>query len=243
MFAVNHIQPRPILLALLLLSVFFAAPAAGRSDPEAGAAASPAAAETPTPEGVAVPDDPVARATTRIRAALSALTAAELLLAGAPATTTADPRDLLETARIELQEALVELGAALEQQRLRAWLDERLPASVESPEAMVSLDMTPVDPVGAVSASTLEEVRRAIESAPFKDDKMQVLRTNLTAARVSSEQVATLLELFTLSSHRVDALVFLHPRITDPEKFGSLLGTLKFESDRQTVLDRLGLGG
>jgi len=171
---------------------------------------------------------------------LDALTVVEQSFADPDA---AAPADSLQAIRGALQEALLALGAAEEQQRLQAWLDERLAAPPAAPVAEDELDLTPSGSDDAVSDSTLAEVRAAIESAPFKDDKMQVLRTNLTGSRVSTDQVAQLLELFSLSSHRVDALVFLHPRITDPEKFDSLLATLKFESDRKTVLDRLGLGG
>ena len=122
-------------------------------------------------------------------------------------------------------------------------MDERLPKASEPEQEPGELDLTPIAMDAPLPSSELEEVRRAIESAPFKDDKMQVLRTSLSGMRVSTEQVERLLDLFSLSSHRVDALVFLHPRITDPEAFESLLVTLKFESDRQAVIDRLGLGG
>ncbi len=39
------------------------------------------------------------------------------------------------------------------------------------------------------------------------------------------------------------AYVIVQIDVTDPEAFESLLVTLKFESDRQAVIDRLGLGG
>jgi len=192
-------------------------------------------------EPTADPIDPVARAAARVRAALEALAAAESAVAADAADPTLPER--LRAVRSELHEALAALGAAEEQQRLQAWLDDRLAPPAPPAAPADALDLTPSTSDAALSDTTLAEVRAAIESAPFKDDKMQVLRTNLTASRVSTDQVAELLDLFSLSSHRVDALVFLHPRITDPEKFDSLLATLKFESDRKTVLDRLGLGG
>lgn len=210
--------------------------------PAEAAPAQPAPAEpAPTAEepveasDVIELEDPVTRAVAGVRAALAALTQAE----DAVRTEGGMPTPFLRQARLDLEGALLALGAAQEQERLRGWLEEKLATPEPSPE----LDITPVAADDAVSDSTLAQVRAAIESAPFKDDKMQVLRTRLTGSRVSTGQVAELLDLFSLSSHRVDALVFLHPRITDPERFDSLLNTLKFESDRKTVLDRLGLGG
>lgn len=206
--------------------------------PAEAAPAQPAPAEPAPPaeaSDVIELEDPVTRAVAGVRAALAALTQAE----DAVRAEAGMPTPFLRQARLDLEGALLALGAAQEQERLRGWLEEKLATPEPSPE----LDITPVAADAAVSDSTLAQVRAAIESAPFKDDKMQVLRTRLTGSRVSTGQVAELLDLFSLSSHRVDALVFLHPRITDPERFDSLLNTLKFESDRKTVLDRLGLGG
>lgn len=206
--------------------------------PAEAAPAQPAPAEPAPPaeaSDVIELEDPVTRAVAGVRAALAALTQAE----DAVRAEAGMPTPFLRQARLDLEGALLALGAAQEQERLRGWIEEKLATPEPSPE----LDITPVAADAAVSDSTLAQVRAAIESAPFKDDKMQVLRTRLTGSRVSTGQVAELLDLFSLSSHRVDALVFLHPRITDPERFDSLLNTLKFESDRKTVLDRLGLGG
>ena len=70
-----------------------------------------------------------------------------------------------------------------------------------------------------------------------------MLESELESERLTSAQAWSLAELFDFSRDRVEALVFLHPRVVDPENFVELLSSLKFESDRATVRSRLGLDG
>ena len=164
----------------------------------------------------------------------------------------------LTEVRRSLEDALVELTRLEQQQSLLQWLEgEGLRAALtefdserEKEEAQEALEAAAVaeaevsdsDPV-AVDEARLRGVKRAIDDAPFKEGKMQVLTDQLRDARVSSEQVAELIELFAFSRDKVEALVFLHPRLVDPERFDDLLATLKFASDRMAVRQRLGLSG
>ena len=92
-----------------------------------------------------------------------------------------------------------------------------------------------------LSPERLRAVKREVEAISFTEGKMQVLTSQLDGEQMTSEQASALLELLSFSRDRVDALVFFHPRITDPENFDGLLSALKFESDRETVRNQLGL--
>ncbi len=82
-----------------------------------------------------------------------------------------------------------------------------------------------------------------IEGVAFTTGKMQALQGALSHRTVTTDQARALVELFSFSRDRVDALVYLHPRVVDPENFDGLLSALKFESDRQLVRTQLGLDG
>ena len=94
-----------------------------------------------------------------------------------------------------------------------------------------------------LSAKRFEQVVAAMTSVSFSEGRMQQLKTELKAEVLTSSQAWALVELFDFSRDRVEALVFLHPQIVDPENFSDLLSGLKFESDRETVCSRLGLDG
>ena len=164
----------------------------------------------------------------------------------------------LSELRRSLEDALVELAILEQQQSLRQWLEgDGLRAALADLEveraqeeaqqareaaAVAEAEAAHSDPV-AVDNARLRGIKRAIEDAPFKEGKMQVLTDQLRDAQVSSQQVAELIELFAFSRDKVETLVFLYPRLVDPELFDELLATLKFASDRMAVRQRLGLSG
>ncbi|MBJ93796.1 MAG: hypothetical protein CMP23_04890 [Rickettsiales bacterium] len=163
----------------------------------------------------------------------------------------------LQQLRRSLELALVEVARLEQEQSLLQWLKgEGLRAALDDLEAARLAEQV-ASGEGADSAAVLmagdgeqvvEEGRfmgviRAIEDAPFKEGKLQVLTEQLRDARVDTEQVARLVELFAFSRDKVEALIFLHPRLLDPGRFEELLSSLKFASDRIAVRERLGLGG
>ncbi|MBN94518.1 MAG: hypothetical protein CL928_10660, partial [Deltaproteobacteria bacterium] len=82
-----------------------------------------------------------------------------------------------------------------------------------------------------------------VEAAPFKDGKMAALENTLGRRYLTTAQAGRLVDLFSFSRDKVDALVFLYPRILDSDQFESLLESLKFASDRMAVRRELGLEG
>ena len=158
----------------------------------------------------------------------------------------------LDDIRRILQDSLVEVARFEQDASLRQWLEgEGLRAALAEVErsAVTEVVATEAEPepepevASAIDAKRLRGVKRAIEDAPFKEGKMAVLTDQLQNVRLRTEQVGELIGLFAFSRDKVEALVFLHPRLVDPERFEDLLSSLKFASDRIAVRQRLGLGG
>jgi hypothetical protein len=235
-------------LLLILAFVLCCGPAVADDELDLlGGSASP-------PKAAAVPElgssttlqdeaDAGVRATLLVNLALRRLVALEVLLS---ATNSAVERDAttaeLVAIRQALHGALVEVGRLREDSDLRLWLtqqglvDAPAKAPVQGPDAALVEPRTL--PEDAFAALTSE-----IEGVAFTTGKMQALQDRLSGHTVTTAQARLLLELFSFSRDRVDALVFLHPRVQDPENFDGLLSALKFESDRASVRSQLGLDG
>ena len=229
--------------------------------------AAPAQEEVPVADDTVVADEknaeallvPASPGTEALRRALNSASELQLLLVSSHEGDS-DVRGLeqLTALRRSLEDALVELTRLEQQQDLRQWLqgeglraalaeveDERSQAKAEAqPDAAQTPEVgaEESEPV-VVDSARLLAVKRAIEDAPFKEGKMQVLTEQLRDTQVSSEQVGELIQLFAFSRDKVETLVFLYPRLVDPDRFDELLSTLKFASDRLAVRQRLGLSG
>ena len=175
--------------------------------------------------------------------ALDRIAALEILLASSADGVDRD-QALVELAEVRrsLHSALVEVGRLKEDGDLRAWLlaEGLLTAPVEEPVGVAETE-APAEP--GLPSERFVAIVATIEGVSFTEGKMQVLTRELEQETVTSEQAAALVELFSFSRDRVDALVFLHPRLVDQENFEQLLSSLKFESDRETVRNTLGLEG
>jgi hypothetical protein len=217
----------------------------GSEDPELEAKTT----ETAQPEELALGGAPAgatrSAAVVAIEEAIERLIQLEVSVAASTAPGGEAARQELATVRARLRDALVAVGRLQAEQDLREWLREAGVVDPVEPVAELDFDPGQVEeaPVGALSDSELRGLATTIEAAPFNEGKLQALREGLEGREVTSDQASGVLELFSFSRDRVDALVFLHPRIADGENFGVLLSALKFESDRKAVRDRLGLGG
>mgnify|MGYP002632322570 CR=1 FL=1 len=246
----------PLIAALGLASV---PPAAADSvDLLGGSSTSPQKPSEPPPAATPAPThalgslddlsadaDGGARAALLVSLALERLAGLELLLAAVPPGVERDAA-LVELAglRQALHGALVEVGRLREASDLRAWLaaqglGERAPSGTTKPAASPAV---PVDPV-ALTTAEFTDLCTSIDGVAFTTGKMEVLVQGLQSRRVNTAQARALMELFSFSRDRVDALIFLHPRVQDPENFDGLLSALKFESDRASVRSQLGLDG
>lgn len=197
--------------------------------------AGPVGAQEATPSPAQVAEvSPLQQVLQRVEAASEALSRLRAALGQDPQAA----GEALSQAEAELRAALVALGRVEERHRIEELLQDLrapAPAAVE-PEAADSGGDGP-SLLGAELASLSNE----IAGATFNEAKLQSLRQRLADHTVSCEQATTLLALFSFSRDRVDALVFLYPRLVDPEGFAALVDQLKFASDRQAVRERLGL--
>ncbi len=251
-----HVRTNTLILALLS-GLVLAGPVRAQSDEEAltGSATSEPAPAVPEPleeaEPVEAPSASVEAPSASeaviaaIEEAIERLIQLEVGLVAAAAPGSDSARQELAVVRSRLRDALVAIGQLQGEQDLRDWLRaEGLALPAEPAEQTV---VVPVEgsarATGALTPTELRALKGRIESAPFNEGKLQSLRQGLQGRQVTSTEAASLLELFSFSRDRVDALVFLHPRIADEENFDVLLSALKFESDRKAVRDRLGLGG
>jgi hypothetical protein len=146
----------------------------------------------------------------------------------------------LVAARRSLEQALVAIGKLQGAADLRALLEESGLILNEGEKAAIVAEE---DRRRGLSAKRFEQVVAAMTSVSFSEGRMQQLKTELKAEVLTSSQAWALVELFDFSRDRVEALVFLHPQVVDPENFSDLLSGLKFESDREIVRSRLSLDG
>jgi len=99
----------------------------------------------------------------------------------------------------------------------------------------------PLEPVlVAVSPDTLDDIRRAVQNRPFDDDRMAILKDATASRLFTAVQVKELVKLFSFSSGKVGAAVWLHARTIDPENFYVVYDALTFPSDRDELRDRIG---
>lgn len=184
------------------------------------------------------------RLTLLVTLALERLAGLEVLMASTPAGTERDAA-LAELVGIRqnLHGALLEVGRIRQDGDLRLWLAQQGLVEASAPaEGEPAAELSPDEPL-TITADEYAAITAAIEGVAFTTGKMQVLLEELAARRVTTAQARGLMELFSFSRDRVDALIFLHPRIQDPENFDGLLSALKFESDRASVRSQLGLDG
>ncbi len=205
----------------------------------------PAAAEAPALDEAAVPVvTPADEAVRLLSQALDRIAALQILIASGEQGVDRDKAQAeLDEARRALQSALLEVGKLQQDTELRAWLrSEGLLVEADAAHASAAPGGAEDEPAG-LAPDRFRALITAIDGVSFTEGKMDVLTRELAEATVTSDQASRLVELFSFSRDRVDALVFLHPRIVDPENFDSLLSALKFESDRETVRNQLGLDG
>jgi hypothetical protein len=164
----------------------------------------------------------------RLQEALDRLVRLEIALQQ-PVPPSSAALEELRRARQAVQASLVDVGRLAEQADLRALLGGGEPAAPRDAQPLADVE--------------LRALVAAIEEANFTADKMQLLTRRLADGWVTTGQAALLVEAFPFSKDRVDALLFLHPRLVDPGNFDELLAQLNFESDRQAVRDQLGLEG
>jgi len=241
-------------LSLALPSVVAAAPPTDttRSDDQADsgdeesvpAEPSSESSDEAAPAVIPAAEPEVIRAADHVQKALDRLATSQALVIasedGQDAAARAELSLQLLSARRSLEQALVAIGKLEGAGDLRALLEESGLVLTEGDKATV---LAEEERLRGLSPERFQQVVAAMTSISFSEGRMQQLKAELKEQPLTSAQSWALVELFDFSRDRVEALVFLHPKIVDPENFAELLSGLKFESDRETVRSRLGLEG
>ena len=187
---------------------------------------------------------PVLSAAEHVQKALDRLATSQALVIASEQEQDAAARAELSlqllSARRSLEQALVAIGKLEGAGELRALLEESGLVLTEGEKASAVAEQ---DRLRGLSPERFQKVVAAMTSVSFSEGRMQQLKAELEGQGLTAAQSWALVELFDFSRDRVEALVFLHPKVVDPENFSALLGGLKFESDRETVRSRLGLEG
>jgi hypothetical protein len=206
--------------------------------------ASTPAQKSPPSEDSAPAPIPVLSAAEHVQKALDRLATSQALVIASEQEQDAAARAELSlqllSARRSLEQALVAIGKLEGAGELRALLEESGLVLTEGEKASAVAEQ---DRLRGLSPERFQKVVAAMTSVSFSEGRMQQLKAELEGQGLTAAQSWALVELFDFSRDRVEALVFLHPKIVDPENFSALLGGLKFESDRETVRSRLGLEG
>lgn len=88
------------------------------------------------------------------------------------------------------------------------------------------------------------ELARLLESlakAAFDARRRPLLEGAIAHRRVTAAQGVRLVRAFSFSEGRIEAAVLVHARLADPASFFQVLDALTFDSERDTVRQRLGL--
>lgn len=91
----------------------------------------------------------------------------------------------------------------------------------------------------AATGAQLAALSESLRQASFRNDKMRVLRLAAPQHYFTSDQVRQLVEHFSFSSDKVEAIAMLHPRLVDPENTHTLFGLLPHASDRRKLEERI----
>jgi hypothetical protein len=131
----------------------------------------------------------------------------------------------------------------------RASEGERLQALVPRNGALVRVpvDVGPTPPPvrattpgRGIPSSSIFALLRSLETEAFAEGRRRVLEDAARTRWFTAAQVRRILEALDFSEERVEAGVLLHPRVVDPDSWGTVYGAFDFPSDAQRLRDRLG---
>lgn len=96
-------------------------------------------------------------------------------------------------------------------------------------------------PPMAISAENFAKLLKGLKAESFDDGKVGFIATFATNGRLTSEQARELLKTFSFDDGRIKSALALHPRLTDPENFFTVLDVFSFDSSRNKVREQLKL--
>lgn len=90
-----------------------------------------------------------------------------------------------------------------------------------------------------MSDGDVQTLLNAMAEEGFPDSRLALLRLAVMDAQVTVDQVLSLVGAFDFGSDKVEAAALLHSRVSDPEHFYKVYGTLDFESDKEALRRRI----
>lgn len=87
----------------------------------------------------------------------------------------------------------------------------------------------------AMRSARFEKIELELEAAPFRDDKLRIVRRIVRDGWFTSAQARAVAHRMHFSDDKVAALTLMHPRVVDPDNFGIVFGELPHRSDRQEL--------
>jgi NADH dehydrogenase/NADH:ubiquinone oxidoreductase subunit G len=93
----------------------------------------------------------------------------------------------------------------------------------------------------AMSAENFAKLLKALKAEAFDDGKTSFVATFAVQGRLNCEQARELLKVFSFDEGRIKSAEVLYPRLTDPEKFYTVLDVFSFDSSRTEVRKKLNL--
>ncbi|WP_078127451.1 DUF4476 domain-containing protein [Leptospira alexanderi] len=93
--------------------------------------------------------------------------------------------------------------------------------------------------VAAVNHGTFANIKGRIDKEGFSDGKLSVLKSEVSRATFTAEQVAELMDLFSFSTDKIKALTSLRNRIEDPENAYVIVERFSYDKDKKSAASLL----
>lgn len=74
-----------------------------------------------------------------------------------------------------------------------------------------------------------------MKNEPFEDDRIKLLSAALVDSDFTSAQCLQLTKLYTFDDDRMEIMKMMYPRIADKEAFFTVINTLTFSSNKETI--------
>ena len=114
-----------------------------------------------------------------------------------------------------------------------------MPPPPPPPPVAVASKSPQVQPPSPMSSSKLSQYWSQLETAPFRDEKMMIIRAVAREAHLKVSQAELLIEGLTFSKDRRDAIIALYPKLIDPESISELFSLLAQPAHRRRVREEL----
>jgi|GEM_PF-2465102 len=113
------------------------------------------------------------------------------------------------------------------------------PPPVLAPQTKLSPTRSERSRPEPMSAVRLSQRWSALEAAPFRDEKMMLIRQIAREEYLTCEQAEVLIKALSFSNDRKDALITLYARLVDPERVDALYQLLDHASHRRKASEEV----